>query len=157
MENLINLPQVQAISSFTDFYRISTLVLATFHTLGHGVSIAATIVAYIYLWDCEEGGCQFEFLEKFIVLYLGAFTLSGLLGSWADVMNIWVTLDSSAQNMLRQKNVPMIVAGYTPLILNISFIVVSLIEIFMYAGYGLFDDILSNNLEFNSWYGLIDR
>ncbi len=157
MENLINLPQVQAMSSHTEFYRVSTLVLASFHTIGQGISIAASITSYLYLWDCGEYGCDFEFLQKFIVLYLGAFALSNILGAWADVFHIWVTLDSSAQNLIRLKEIPIIVAGYAPLILNISFILVSLLEIFLYAGYGIFDDYMSKTITFDSWEGLIDR
>ena len=96
MENLINLPQVQAISSYTEFYRVSTLVLASLHKIGNGVSLTASIISYLFLWDCGEYGCDFELLQKFIVLYLGAFALSGLLGAWADFFHIWVTIDTSA-------------------------------------------------------------
>ena len=80
-----------------------------------------------------------------------------MLGAWADIFHIWVTLDSAAQNMIKQKEIPIIVAGYTPLILNISFILVSVIEIFLYAGYGIFDDYMSKTITFDSWEGLVDR
>ena len=125
--------------------------------VGHGVSLAASIASYIYLWDCGEYGCDYEFLQKFIVLYLGAYALSSILGAWADIFHIWVTLDSSAQNLIKQREIPIIVASYTPLILNISFIIVSSIEIFLFAGYGVFDDYMSKTITFNSWNGLIDR